>query len=184
MTRSPDTGFRIGTGAFAFALVLLVGGIGAELARVSMPSIQKFGLAFWRTTTWDPVLGDFGALPFIWGTLYSSVLALLIATPIALGIAAFISELCPAVLRQPLVFLTELLAAIPSIVYGLWSIFVLVPAVRSVEASMPAALRALPLFSGPPLGLGMLAAALILAVMVIPFSSSVSREVLKSVPAA
>src|SRR5262245_21178100 len=179
-----DLGFRLGTGAFALVLILLVAGIGVELARASMPSIPKFGLAFWRTSIWDPVAGEFGALPFIWGTLYSSVLALLIATPIALGIAVFISELCPAVLRQPLVFLTELLAAIPSIVSGLWSMFVLVPAVRRVEDSIPAALRALPLFSGPPLGLGMLAAALILAVMVIPFSSSVSREVLKSVPAA
>jgi len=179
-----DLGFRLGTGAFAFALVLLVAGIGVELARVSMPSIQKFGFAFWRTSIWDPVAGEFGALPFIWGTLYSSILALLIATPISLGIAVFISELCPAVLRQPLVFLTELLAAIPSIVYGLWGIFVLVPAVRSLESSLPSALRQLPLFSGPPLGLGMLSAALILAVMVIPFSSSVSREVLRSVPAA
>src|SRR5207247_10219379 len=114
--------------------------------------------------------------PFIWGTLYSSVLAILIATPIALGIAVFISELCPAVLRQPLVFLTELLAAIPSIVYGLWGIFVLVPAVRAVETSFPDALRRLPLFSGPPLGLGMLAAALTLAIMVLPFSSSVPRR--------
>jgi phosphate transport system permease protein len=184
MTRSQDLGFRIGTGAFALALVLLVCGIGFELARVSMPSIQKFGLAFWRTSIWDPVAGEFGALPFIWGTLYSSILALLIATPIALGIAVFISELCPAFLRQPLIFLTELLAAIPSIVYGLWGIFILVPIVRSVETSLPDAVRQLPLFSGPPLGLGMLSAALILAVMVIPFSSSVSREVLKSVPAA
>ena len=91
-------------------------------------------MSFWRTEIWDPVAGEFGALPFIWGTLYSSVLALLIATPIALGIAIFISELCPAGLRQPLVFLTELLAAIPSIVYGLWGIFVLVPAVRAVES--------------------------------------------------
>ena len=184
MKRGSDFGFRVGTGAFAFALVLLVCGIGFELARVSMPSIQKFGLAFWRTSIWDPVAGEFGALPFIWGTLYSSVLALLIATPIALGIAVFISELCPASLRQPLVFLTELLAAIPSIVYGLWGIFVLVPAVRAVETSLPDVMRQLPLFSGPPLGLGMLSAALILAVMVIPFSSSVSREVLRSVPAA
>jgi phosphate transport system permease protein len=112
------------------------------------------------------------------------VLALVIATPIALGIAIFISELCPAALRQPLVFITELLAAIPSIVYGLWGIFVLVPAVRAVETALPASLRALPLFSGPPLGLGMLSAALILAIMVIPFISSISREVLKSVPPA
>src|SRR5476651_2553294 len=115
-----------------------------------MPSIQKFGMSFWRTEIWDPVAGEFGALPFIWGTLYSSVLALLIATPIALGIAIFISELCPAVLRQPLVFLTELLAAIPSIVYGLWGIFVLVPWVRSIEVATPAALKFIPLLSGPP----------------------------------
>jgi phosphate transport system permease protein len=165
-------------------LIALVCGIGVILAHQSMLSIQKFGLSFWRTEIWDPVAGQFGALPFIWGTLYSSVLALLIATPIALGIAIFISELCPNVLRQPLVFLTELLAAIPSIVYGLWGIFVLVPAVRSLETSLPESLRALPLFSGPPLGLGMLSAALILAIMVIPFISSISREVLKSVPAA
>ncbi len=123
--RTRDLGFRTGTGIFAFALVLIVGAIGFELTRQSLESIQKFGFAFWRTEIWDPVAGEFGALPFIWGTLYSSVLALLIATPIALGIAVFISELCPAVLRQPLVFLTELLAAIPSIVYGLWGIFVL-----------------------------------------------------------
>ena len=179
-----DVAFRIGTGAFGFVLIALVCGIGVVLAHQSMPSIQKFGLSFWRTDVWDPVAGEFGALPFIWGTLYSSVLALLIATPIALGIAIFISELCPAVLRQPLVFVTELLAAIPSIVYGLWGIFVLVPAVRAVETSLPDAVRKLPLFSGPPLGLGMLSAALILAVMVIPFISSIAREVLKSVPPA
>ena len=182
--RTRDLGFRTGTGIFAFALVLIVGAIGFELTRQSLESIQKFGFAFWRTEIWDPVAGEFGALPFIWGTLYSSVLALLIATPIALGIAVFISELCPAVLRQPLVFLTELLAAIPSIVYGLWGIFVLVPAVRAIETSTPDTLRQLPLFSGPPLGVGMLAAAVILAIMVIPFTSSVSREVLKSVPGA
>ena len=179
-----DLGFRLGTGAFAGLLVLIVAAIGFELTRQSMLSIEKFGLDFWRTEIWDPVAGQFGALPFIWGTLYSSVLALVIATPIALGIAVFISELCPNWLKQPLVFLTELLAAIPSIVYGLWGIFVLVPAVRSLESATPSMLRQLPLFSGPPLGVGMLAAGLILAVMVIPFTSSVAREVLKSVPAA
>src|SRR5881396_688382 len=182
--RGGDMGFRIGTGVFALALVLIVLAIGFELSRQSMESIQKFGLNFWRTSIWDPVAGEFGALPFIWGTLYSSVLALVISTPIAVGIAVFISELSPGWLRQPLVFLTELLAAIPSIVYGLWGIFVLVPAVRAFETSMPASLRQLPLFSGPPLGLGMLSAALILAVMVLPFTSSVSREVLRSVPPA
>src|SRR5579871_1030826 len=182
--RNSETWFRSATGFFGAVLVLIVVGIGYELSRQSLLSIEKFGLHFWATSTWDPVAGQFGALPFIWGTLYSSILALLIATPIALGIAVFISELCPCWLRQPLVFLTELLAAIPSIVYGLWGIFVMVPWIRSLEVSMPDALRLLPIFSGPPLGVGMLSAAVILAVMVIPFTSSVSREVLKSVPPA
>ena len=179
-----EGGFRIATGAVAMLLVLLVAAIGVELTRRSWLSIEKFGMSFWTTRTWDPVLGEFGALPFIWGTLYSSIVALVIATPIALGIAIFISELSPARLRGPLIFLTELLAAIPSIVYGLWGIFVLVPAVRQLEIYTPEALRALPLFSGPPYGLGMLAAALILAVMVIPFTSAIAREVLKTVPVA
>ncbi|MBI3491444.1 MAG: phosphate ABC transporter permease subunit PstC [Acidobacteria bacterium] len=182
--RIRETWFRVGTGLFGLVLVLIVVGIGFELSRQSLLSIQKFGFSFWRTGTWDPVSGEFGALPFIWGTLYSSILALVIATPVALGIAIFIAELCPAGLRQPLVFLTELLAAIPSIVYGLWGIFVLVPIVRSLEVWTPPALRQLPFFSGPPLGVGILSAALILAIMVIPFTSSVAREVLRSVPAA
>jgi phosphate transport system permease protein len=172
------------TGLFGLILVGIVVAIGFELSRQSMLSIRKFGFDFWRTQTWDPVAGNFGALPFIWGTLYSSILALVLATPVALGIAIFIAELCPARLRQPLVFLTELLAAIPSIVYGLWGIFVLVPAVRALETWTPEVLRRLPLFSGPPLGVGMLAAGVILAIMVIPFTSSVAREVLKSVPSA
>ena len=117
--------------------------------RTSRLSIAKFGFEFWRTKTWDPVAGDFGALPFIWGTLYSSFLALLISTPIALGIAIFLSELSPGFLRTPLAFLTELLAAIPSIVYGLWGIFVLVPLVRQLEVLTPDWMRKIPLFSGP-----------------------------------
>jgi len=180
--RSSDLGFRLGVGAFAAALLLIVVAIAVTLVTDSTLSMQKFGLRFWGTSNWDPVAGEFGALPFIWGTLYSSVLALLIATPVALGIAVFISELCPNALRAPLIFLTELLAAIPSIVYGLWGIFVLVPAVRTVETAMPESLRALPLFSGPPLGVGMFAAALILAVMVVPFTSAIAREVLRTVP--
>jgi phosphate transport system permease protein len=180
--RGRDLGFKIGTGAFAALIVVIVAGIGFELWRQSALSIQKFGLGFWLGDIWDPVSGEFGAKPFIWGTLYSSVLALALATPISLGIAVFLSELCPARLRLPLTFLTELLAAIPSIVYGLWGIFVLVPAVRALEMAMPASLRALPLFSGPPVGVGMLSAVLILAMMVVPFTSSVAREVLKAVP--
>jgi phosphate transport system permease protein len=179
---SDDRSFRLGTGAFAAFVLLLVAGIAFELTRQSMLSIAKFGLKFWTTSTWNPVSGDFGALPFIWGTLYSSILALLIATPIALGIAIFISELSPRLLRQPLAYLTDLLAAIPSIVYGLWGVFVLVPFVRKLEVAAPDALKKIPLFNGPPLGVGMLAAALILAVMVIPFTSSVAREILKNVP--
>ena len=179
-----EIGFRVATGAFALVLVLLVAGIGTELVRESWLSIEKFGLSFWLSRMWDPVSGEFGALPFIWGTLYSSILALLIATPIALGIAVFISELSPAWLRQPLIFITELLAAIPSVIYGLWGIFVMVPAIRTFEIAVPQPLRALPLFSGPPFGIGMLAAAVILAIMVVPFTSSVAREVLKTVPLA
>jgi phosphate transport system permease protein len=180
--RSRDLAFRLSTGVFACALALIVVIIGFELSRQSWLSLQKFGLSFWRTGIWDPVAGEFGALPFIWGTLYSSILALIIATPVALGIAVFVSELSPSFLTAPLIFLTELLAAIPSIVYGLWGIFVLVPAVRALEARVPEAFKAFPLFTGPPLGVGMLAAALILAVMVIPFTSAVAREVLKTVP--
>src|SRR6267142_4780901 len=152
--RKKDLGFRLGTGAFAFVLIAIVCGIGVVLTTQSMLSIQKFGFSFWRTEIWDPVSGEFGALPFIWGTLYSAILALLIATPIALGIAIFISELSPRVLRLPLSYLTELLAAIPSIVYGLWGIFVLVPFVRKLELSTPDFLKKLPLFKGPPLGVG------------------------------
>ncbi|MCU1246366.1 MAG: Phosphate transport system permease protein [Acidobacteria bacterium] len=173
---------RYGTGFFAALVVLLVVGIGFELSRQSMLSIQKFGLGFWKTSTWDPVSGDFGALPFIWGTLYSSVLAIALSTPIALGIAIFINELSPRILRQPLAYLTELLAAIPSIVYGLWGVFVLVPLVRHLQTLTPGWLRKVPLFTGPPLGVGMGSAALVLAVMVIPFTSSVAREILKGVP--
>jgi len=179
---SGDRGFRLFTGTFAMALLAIVAGIGVELYRESVLSIHEFGFKFWVTDIWDPVSGEFGARPFIWGTLYSSLLALLIAAPISLGIATYLSELCPPILKQPLIFLTELLAAIPSIVYGLWGIFVLVPMVRRIELATPQSWRGVPLFSGPPIGLGMLSAALILAVMITPFISSLAREVLKQVP--
>lgn len=177
-----DFGFKMVTGAFGALVLAIVVSIGLVLFRESFLSIREFGLRFWITDVWDPVAAQFGARPFIWGTLYSSILALLIAAPISLGIATYLSELCPAALRQPLIFLTELLAAIPSIVYGLWGLFVLVPLVRELEMVMPEWLRTTALFSGPPIGLGMLSAALILAVMVTPFISSLAREVLKAVP--
>jgi len=180
--RTDEVIFRIGTGAFAVLLIAIVVGIAFALIKESWLSIVHFGWSFWQTDVWDTVAGEFGARPFIWGTLYSSLVAMLISTPIALGIAIFISELAPSSMQRPLVFLTELLAAIPSIVYGLWGIFVLVPAVRQLQVMTPEWLKAVPLFSGPPLGIGMLSAALILAIMVIPFSSAVAREVLKAVP--
>jgi phosphate transport system permease protein len=183
-TRSDEAVFRVGTGVFVWLLIGIVVAIAAQLTWESRLSIREFGWQFWQTDVWDPVAAEFGARPFIWGTLYSSILALLIAGPIAVGIAIFIAELSPDRLRRPLVFLTELLAAIPSIVYGLWGIFVLVPWVRSLEVATPDWMKAIPLFKGPPLGLGMLSAALILAIMVIPFTSSVAREVLKAVPQA
>ncbi len=175
--------FRLGTGAVALLVPCLVGGIALLLTRDSWLSLRAFGLSFWRTSVWDPVAGQFGAFPFIWGTLYSSCLALVISTPVALGIAVFLSDLSPHALRRPLIFLTELLAAIPSIVYGLWGIFVLVPLVRKMQLLTPEWLRRTPLFEGPPLGVGLLSASLILAVMITPFTASVAREVLKAVPA-
>jgi len=183
-TRSGDLTFRAGTGVIASVVVVLVGAIAILLWRESVLSIHQFGWQFWQTDTWDPVAEQFGARPYIWGTLYSSFLALILSTPIALGIAIYISELSPARLQRPLVFLTELLAAIPSIVYGLWGMFVLVPWVRQLQVMTPEWLKSVPLFSGPPLGVGMLSAALVLSVMVIPFTSSVAREVLKAVPQA
>jgi phosphate transport system permease protein len=182
--RAGDRLFGALTGAPALIVILLVVAIGVVLWFESLLSIRAFGFGFWTSSDWDPVQGLFGAFPFIWGTLYSSVLALLIATPVSLGIAVFLSDICPHWLRTPLIFLTELLAAIPSIVYGLWGIFVLVPMVRAIQESLPEWVRAMPMFSGPTVGVSMLAASLVLAVMVIPYTSSVAREVLKAVPQA
>ena len=180
--RAGDRLFGALTGAPALIVILIVVAIGVVLWFESLLSIRAFGFGFWTSSDWDPVQGVFGAFPFIWGTIYSATLALLIATPVSLGIAVFLSDICPYWLRSPLIFLTELLAAIPSIVYGLWGIFVLVPLVRSIQESLPEWVRAMPMFSGPTVGVSMLAASLVLAVMVIPYTSSVAREVLKAVP--
>jgi phosphate transport system permease protein len=181
---SDDTFFRTATGIVASLVIVVTAAIAFELVRNSRLSISKFAFRFWTGRIWDPVSGEFGALPFLWGTLYSSVLALFLSAPISIGIAVFISELVRGRLRRPLVFLTELLAAIPSIVYGLWGVFVLVPLVRKFELGLPEPLRKLPFFTGPPVGVGMLSAVLILTIMVVPFSSAVAREVLRAVPAA
>ena len=178
-----DRGFRLGLSIFGLLVLAVVAGIGFELVKNSRLPIAKFGFKFWTNTNWDPVAGDFGALPFIWGTLYSSIGALVLAAPIAIGIAIFITEISANRFKPILSFLTELLAAIPSIVYGLWGIFVLVPIVRKVETAISRTpLSKSALFSGPPYGIGMLAAILVLCVMVIPFISAVAREVLKAVP--
>lgn len=181
---SDDRWFRIGTGVFPALVLAIAAGIAYELTTDSMLSIRKFGLSFWTGRVWDPVSGVFGGFPFIWGTLYSATLALILSTPIALGIAIFISEISPRALRMPLTYLTELLAAIPSIVYGLWGIFVLTPIIRRLEVLTPDWLKKVPLFSGPPVGVGMGTAAVILSIMVVPFTSSVAREILKNVPLA
>jgi len=167
---------------FAATVLALIIALGYELWRSSLPSIHRFGWRFLHTSTWDPVHQVFGALPFIYGTLVSSLIALVVAVPISLGTALFLAELAPRWLRSPVSFLVELLAAVPSVVYGLWGIFVLVPALRPVEAWLGARLGFIPLFQGPPYGIGMLAGGLILAIMILPFIIAVSREVLQAVP--
>ncbi len=168
---------------FAFILLSLVLIMLYEMIRQSLPSIEKFGWGFITSQVWDPVQDDFGALPFIFGTLYSSLLALIIALPLSVGIAVFLSEFAPKWLEQPMSLLVELLAAIPSIVYGLFGIFVMTPWLRkTVEPFLGDHLGFIFLFQGPPYGLGMIAAALILTVMILPIITSISRDIMKSIP--
>jgi phosphate transport system permease protein len=182
-TNVGDFVFKYLTMLFAFLVFLLVFVMGLEMYRQSGPSIAKFGWGFLSSSAWDPVQGEYGALPFIFGTLFSSLLALLIALPLGLGVAIFLSEIAPRWLEQPVSFVVELLAAIPSIVYGLWGIFVLVPLLRtSVEPFLRKTLGYLPFFKGAPYGFGMLAAVLILTIMVLPIITSISRDVLRAIP--
>jgi phosphate transport system permease protein len=168
---------------FAVLVFLLVILMAYEMYTNSRLSIAKFGWGFLTSSTWDPVTEVYGALPVIYGTVVSSLLALLIAVPLGLGVAVFLSEIAPGWLEKPLSFLTELLAGIPSVVYGLWGIFVLVPWLRdSIEPFLQDHFGKLPFFQGAPYGFGMLAAALILSVMVLPIISSISRDILRSVP--
>lgn len=188
LTRGAHLGdrlFSILTTVFAALVLGLPAVMIVLLYRASSESISTFGAGFLTGTTWDPVRRNFGALPFIWGTVVSSLLALVLAVPVALGLAIFLSELCPPKLRRPLGFLSELLAAIPSVVYGFWGIFVMVPWLRSsVEPALIRWFGAVPLFRGQPLGFGMLAAAMVLAIMIVPTIASISREVLRAVPDA
>ena len=169
---------------FAVLVFLLVIFMGWEMYSHSVLSIKKFGWKFLVSTTWDPYSENFGALPMIFGTMVSSVIALLISIPLGLSVAVFLSELAPPWLEKPLSFLTELLAGIPSVIYGLWGIFVLVPWLRDVvEPFLQKEFPNSPFFQGAPYGYGMLAAGVILSIMVLPIISSISRDVLKSVPA-
>jgi phosphate transport system permease protein len=178
-----DRLFGLSLCSAAWIVVLLAASLVAALVWESKEAIGRFGPGFLYGSHWDPVTGQFGALPFVYGTIVSSILALLIAVPLSLGAAVFLAELAPAWIRSPIAFLIEMLAAVPSVVYGLWGIFVLVPWLRDwVQPVLGGWLGFLPLFQGPPYGIGMLAAGMILAIMVVPYITSVSREVLLAVP--
>ncbi len=171
--------------AFAVSIPLLLVIIAVSIGIAAWPALSRSGLSFLTGSRWDVAAGEFGAAPAIYGTLVSSALALLIATPLALGVSIFLSEIAPKWLRQPVGFLVDLLAAIPSVVYGLWGIFVLIPLLRDPIGPFlrdTLHLGSTPLFSGPNYGYSMLAAGMILAIMILPFISAVTREVLLAVP--
>ena len=178
-----DRVFSFAMLACALCVLALVGLIVYELITKSSLSWHASGWKFFFRSDWDPVNDQFGALPFIYGTLVSSILALIIAVPLAIGVAVFITEMSPRWLKGPLAFTTELLAAIPSVIYGLWAIFVLVPLLRTdVEPLLARYFGWTGLFEGTPFGIGMLAAGVILAIMIVPIISSITREVMTAVP--
>jgi phosphate transport system permease protein len=180
-----DFVFRRTTALIAGLVIAALVAMAFAMIQASRESLAKFGVGFVFSSVWDPVRDIYGALPFIFGTLASSLLALVFAVPISLGVAIFLSELAPSWLRGPVGFLVELLAAVPSVVYGLWGIFVLAPWLRdTVEPLLGKVLGFLPLFQGAQHGFGMLAGGIILAIMITPTISSVSREVLRAVPSA
>jgi phosphate transport system permease protein len=178
-----DVVFKNITLVFAAAVFALVVLMGFESYQGSKLSLEKFSWDFLTSSTWDPVREEYGALPFIFGTIMSSFLALAIALPLSLGVAIFLAELAPRWLERLMSFPVELLAGIPSVIYGLWGIFVLVPWIRTdVEPLVTKELGFIPLFRGAPYGFGMLAAGLILSVMILPIIASISRDVLRSIP--
>jgi phosphate transport system permease protein len=171
--------------AMGGTILVVVGLIVLELARVAHPALAAGTMRFLFARDWNPVADSFGALPFIYGTVVTSLIAVAVAVPVAVGLALFLAEMGPQGLRLPVTFAVETLAAIPSVVYGLWGLFILVPWLRStVEPALQRTLGFLPLFQGPPIGIGLLAGGLILAIMVLPTVSSVTNELLKTVPGA
>jgi len=182
-SRIADSTFRWLMLVCALSIFAIVALIANELVMNSKLTLAKFGWKFFVGSAWDPVNENFGALPFVYGTLVSSLLALIMAVPLAVGVAIFLTEMCPKALRGILSFLTELLAAIPSVVYGLWAIFVLVPLLRLyVDPVLIRLLGWTGLFVRPDFGIGMFAAGVILAIMVLPIISSLTREVMTAVP--
>ncbi|HEX4599884.1 MAG TPA: phosphate ABC transporter permease subunit PstC [Gemmatimonadales bacterium] len=184
--RGVNAGDRLYRGVLtglALLLPLLFVTLLGELLVSAWPAVKQFGVSFLWTSVWDPVRGVFGAAPLIFGTLASSLLALLIAVPLALGVAIYLSEFAPAWLRQPVAFMVELLAAIPSVVYGLWGIFVLIPFLRSyLVPPLRAVFGWTPFVNGVFYGNSLLAGAVILAIMIVPYIAAVSREVMLAVP--
>lgn len=178
-----DQAFRAFLLLLSISLLAIVGLVLFELVQGSQLSIHQFGLKFFFDSNWDPVSGDFGAWPFVYGTIVSSALALLIAVPLSVGMATFTTEMCPRFLRVPINYTVELLAAIPSVICGLWGIFVLAPLLRQyAEPWLAKYFGWTGLFSGPPFGIGMLAAGIIVAIMIVPIISSITREVISAVP--
>jgi len=182
-----DVVFRSATWIFAVFVLLILTGVIVSLVAGSLPALKEFGWSFITSSSWNPVTLKFGALPAIYGTLVTSAIAMLIAVPVGLGIAVFITELCPPWLKRPIGTLIELLAAIPSIIYGIWGLFVFAPVLQStLQPLLINTLGNVPwvgsLFAGPPLGIGLLTAGLILAIMVLPFITSVTRDVFETVP--
>ena len=182
-SRIPDAVFAVIILLSAISVFAIVVLVAWELVDKSRLSLHQFGIGFFYGHDWDPVSGSFGAMPFIYGTLVSSFLALLMAVPLSIGVAVYVTEMCPQRLRAIISFLVELLAAIPSVIYGLWGIFVLAPLLREyVEPFLARTLGWTGLFTGPMYGLGMLAAGIIMAIMVVPVIASITREVMTAVP--
>jgi len=182
-SRLPDLAFRGITGVFAWILIAVLVGLLVMLAVNGAPAFSRFGLGFLSGTTWDPVAAVFGALPFILGTIAASLIAVLLATPIGLLTAIFLSELASRRVAIPLTFTIELLAAIPSVVFGLWGVFILSPVLKvTLETWIISAFGWIPIFEGPPFGVGLFAAGVILTLMILPTIISISRDVISSVP--
>src|SRR3984893_13219730 len=183
-----DVVFPSLTFLFALLVLLILGGVIVALIDGALPVFQTFGLSFFVTEVWNPVTEKFGALAPIYGTLVTSAIAMLVGIPVAFGVAVFITEICPKWLKRPLATMIELLAAIPSIISGIWGLFVFAPFVQQyIEPAIIGSLGQVPgigrVFAGPPLGIGVLTAGFILAIMVLPFISSIMRDVFETVPA-